>query len=309
MKSRHFVSIAATPLDDIMEIFDVTRRQKEVLAKEGRLGPILEGKTLGMLFEKPSLRTRVSFEVAMAQLGGHTTTLGQSEVQLGQRETICDFARVLSRYVDVIAARVFKHAHIEEMARNSRVPVINALSDYSHPCQALADLWTVKERCGKWEGVKLTFIGDGNNVARSLGFLCAKLGVRFALASPEGYGFAPDYLKKLERAGENKKFTLEMGNDPRKLIRGADAVYTDVWASMGQEAEREKRRQAFAAYQVNGKLLKLARPGAIVLHCLPAHRGEEITDEVMDGPQAAVYDQAENRMHTERALLTLLVEK
>jgi ornithine carbamoyltransferase len=309
MKSRHFVSIASTPLEDLLEIFDVTARQKETLAREGRLGPLLEGKTLGMLFEKPSLRTRVSFEVAMAQLGGHTTTLGQGEVQLGQREAVCDFARVLCRYVDVIAARVFQHRHVEEMARNSRVAVINALSDYSHPCQALADLWTFKERVGRWEGAKLAFVGDGNNVARSLGFLCAKLGVRFALASPPGYGFDDAYLEKLERTVENKKFRLEMGADPKRLLRGADAVYTDVWASMGQEAEREKRKKEFAAYQLNEKLLRWAKPGAIVLHCLPAHRGEEITDGVMDGPQAAVYDQAENRMHTERALLTLLTKK
>ncbi|MGO8705555.1 MAG: ornithine carbamoyltransferase [Candidatus Brocadiia bacterium] len=309
MKSRHFVNIASTPLEDLLEIFDVTARQKETLAREGRLGPLLEGKTLGMLFEKPSLRTRVSFEVAMAQLGGHTTTLGQGEVQLGQREAVCDFARVLCRYVDVIAARVFQHRHVEEMARNSRVAVINALSDYSHPCQALADLWTFKEHVGRWEGAKLAFVGDGNNVARSLGFLCAKLGVRFALASPPGYGFDDAYLEKLERTVENKKFSLEMGADPRKLLRGADAVYTDVWASMGQEAEREKRKKEFAPYQLNEKLLRSAKPGAIVLHCLPAHRGEEITDGVMDGPQAAVYDQAENRMHTERALLTLLTKK
>jgi len=187
--------------------------------------------------------------------------------------------------------------------------VINALSDYSHPCQALADLWTFKEHVGRWEGAKLAFVGDGINVARSLGFLCAKLGVRFALASPIGYGFDDAYLEKLERTVENKKFSLEMGADPKKLLRGADAVYTDVWASMGQEAEREKRKKEFAAYQLNEKLLRCAKPGAIVLHCLPAHRGEEITDGVMDGPQAAVYDQAENRMHTERALLTLLTKK
>jgi ornithine carbamoyltransferase len=307
MKSRHFVTVAETPLDDILEIFDTTARQKEMLKKEGRLGPVLEGKTLGMLFEKPSLRTRVSFEVAMTQLGGHVTTLGQSEVGLGQRESVTDFARVLSRYVDVIAARVFKHAHVVEMARNSRVPVINSLSDYAHPCQALADLWTVKECLGQWEDVKLVFVGDGNNVARSLAALSAKLGCHFVLCAPKGYGFDPEFLKKLERSVANKKFRLSQGSDPAKLVRGADAIYTDVWASMGQEAEQEKRKKAFAKYQVNGRMLKLARPHAIVLHCLPAHRGQEITDEIMDGPQAAVYDQAENRMHTERALLSLLV--
>jgi ornithine carbamoyltransferase len=307
MKSRHLLSIAETPLDDILEIFDVTARQKEALKKEGRLGAILSGKTLGMLFEKPSLRTRVSFEVAMTQLGGHVTTIGQGEVGLGKRESVADFARVLSRYVDVIAARVFKHEHIVQMARNSRVPVINSLSDFAHPCQALADLWTVKEVLGQWEQVKLVFVGDGNNVARSLAFLCAKLGCHFVLCAPKGYELKPPFLKRLKAAVENRNFKFTQGSDPKKLLRGADVVYTDVWASMGQEAEQEKRNEAFAKFQVNGEMLKLAHKHAIVLHCLPAHRGEEITDEVMDGPQAVVYDQAENRLHTERALLTLLV--
>jgi len=307
MKRRHFITIAETPLADLFEIFDVTARQKECLAKDGVLGHVLAGKTLGMLFEKPSLRTRVSFEVAMEQLGGHAIFLGQSEVQIGQREAVCDFARVLSRYVDGITARVFKHEHVVELARNSRVPVINALSDYSHPCQALADLWTIFEHFGKWEGLKLAYIGDANNVARSLGFISAKLGLRFSIAAPSGYGFNRTYLRRLERCVENKAFTLEMVPDPRKAVRSADVVYTDVWASMGQEAEREKRKKAFAPFQVNNRLLKHAKKEAIVLHCLPAHRGEEIADEVMDGPRAAMYDQAENRMHTERALLALLL--
>jgi len=237
MKSKHFVSIADTPLDDLYEVFAVTQRQKQTLAEEGRLGSLFTSKTLGMFFEKPSLRTRVSFEVAMTQLGGHVTFLGADEVQIGKREAICDFSRVLSRYVDCIVARVFKHRHVVGIARNSRVPVINALSDFAHPCQALADLWTVMEYLGRWEGAKLVFVGDGNNVARSLGFLCAKLGVSFALASPKGYGFDKAYLKKLERAVESKKFKLQLGDDPRKLVRGADAIYADVWASMGQETE------------------------------------------------------------------------
>jgi len=309
MKSKHFVSIATTPLEDVLEIFETTERQKRALATDGLLGPIAYGKTLGMLFEKPSLRTRVSFEVAMTQLGGRSIFLGQNEVQLGGREAMCDFGRVLSRYVDIIMARVFKHRHVEELAANSRVPVINGLSDYSHPCQALADLWTVKEHLGKWEGLKMTFVGDGNNVARSLGFLCARLGMKFALVGPSGYGFDAAYLKKLETCVDNRKFSLEVGSDPKKLLRGADVVYTDVWASMGQEAEKEARKKAFLPYQVNNALLKSARPNAIVLHCLPAHRGEEIADEVMDGPQGAMYDQAENRLHTERALIALLMKK
>jgi len=309
MKSKHFVSIANTPLNDIYEIFATTARQKLALSEEGRLAPLLDGKTLGMLFEKPSLRTRVSFEVAMNQLGGAVVFLGANEVQLGKREAIRDFARVLSRYVDCISMRVFKHRHVVEIARNSSAPVVNALSDYEHPCQAMADLWTMMECLGKWEGTKLVFVGDGNNVARSLGFLCGKLGVKFALAAPKGYGFDAAYLKKLERAATNRRFSFTTGSDPKKLLRGADAVYTDVWASMGQEAETARRKKALAPYQLNGKLLKAAKPDAIVLHCLPAHRGEEITDAVMDSAQSVVYDQAENRLHTQRALLTLLMQK
>lgn len=307
MKIKHFTSIADTPLLDLFEIFEVCARQKQTLEEEGRLGPICDGKTLGMMFEKPSLRTRVSFEVAMHQLAGNSLFLGASEVQLGKREAVCDFARVICRYVDGVVARVFQHKHVLEIARNSRVPVINALSDYAHPCQALADLWTVMEYLGEWEGLKLAYIGDANNVARSLGFICAKLGVKFTIATPSGYGFKQGYLRKLERCVENKKFSLHEGRDPVKAVKNADVVYTDVWASMGQKHEAEARKRAFAAYQVNNKLLKHAKKEAIVLHCLPANRGQEIADEVMDGPQAACYDQAENRMHTERALLTLLM--
>ena len=307
MSFNNFISIADLSIEDLFEIFEVCARQKEVLATEGRLGPICDGMTLGMLFEKPSLRTRVSFEVAMHQLAGQSLFLGAEEVQLGKREAVRDFSRVICRYVDCIVARVFQHKHVVEIAENSRVPVINALSDFAHPCQALADLWTIMEYLGKWEGVKLAYIGDANNVARSLGFICAKLGVKFAIASPSGYSFDKAYLKKLEKCVENDKFKLQIETDPKKAVRGADAIYTDVWASMGQKDQEEERKKAFAAYQVNNKLLKSAKKDAIVLHCLPANRGQEIADEVMDGPQGAMYDQAENRMHTERALLTLLI--
>jgi len=309
MKSKHFISIDKTPLDDLLEIFEVTARQKQTLATDGLLGSVCTGKSVGMLFQKPSLRTRVSFEVAISQIGGHVTCLGADEVQIGEREAVKDFARVISRYVDCIVARVFKHKHLVEIAKNSRVPLINALSDYAHPCQALADLQTMKECFGKWEGTKLCFVGDGNNVARSLAFLCAKLGVKFALAAPKGYSFDDAFIKRLKKSATNKNFKLEIGTDAKKLLRGADAVYADVWASMGQEEETAIREKAFKDYQLNQKLLNMAKPSAIALHCLPAHRGSEITDEVMDGPQAAVYDQAENRLHTERALLTLLMQK
>jgi len=306
MQIRHFISIADTPLDDIQQIFETTELQKKQL-REGNLPRPFEGMTLGMIFEKPSLRTRVSFETAMTQLGGHAIFLGQAEVGLGQREAVCDFARVLSRYVDGMAARVFLQRHILELAENSRVPVINAMSNDLHPCQALADLLTVKERLGSWDGKKVCFIGDGNNVARSLGYLCAKLGVAYAVACPPGYELDQAWVDDVNRAAGGKHVAIELGNDPREGVRNADAVYTDVWASMHQKQEAEERNKAFAGYQVNADLVALANPGAIVLHCLPAVRGQEITDEVMDGPQAAVYDQAENRLHTQRALLTLLL--
>lgn len=291
---------------ELQQLFSLAAAQKAALRRGERLPQILQGKTVGMLFEKPSLRTRVSFEVGVSQLGGHSIFLGAQEVQLGKREAIKDFARVICRYVDLIVARVFKQEHLEEMARESRVPVINALSDYLHPCQALGDFLTIREHFGDWAGRKLAFVGDGNNVARSLALLAARLGVRYVLAAPEGYGFTEDFLAWARQAGRNPEIAIT--HDPLAAVADADIVYTDVWTSMGQEAEAETRRQRFRPFQVNAQLMTRARPEAIFMHCLPAHRGEEVTDEVMDGPHAVVYDQAENRLHAQRALMTMLFQ-
>ena len=289
---------------DIELIYAVAAEQKSILEADGMLKPVLINRVVGMLFEKPSLRTRVSFEVATTQLGGHSLFMGAGEVQIGKRESVADFARTMSRYVDMIVARTFSQAHVEEIARESRVPVINALSDYEHPCQALGDMLTIKEHLGGFDGRKVCFVGDGNNVARSLALICGALDVPFAIAAPEGYGLAADFLNLLKKYAPRAK--VETGTDPAKLLKGADVVYTDVWASMGQEAEAEKRKQVFRPYQVNSALLKRASKKAIVMHCLPAKRGDEISDEVLDGPQSVVYDQAENRLHAQRALMTLL---
>jgi ornithine carbamoyltransferase len=307
MRIRHFISIPDTPTEDILEILNEAARQKAALA-EGPLPPILAQKTLGMIFEKPSLRTRASFETAMTQLGGHAMFLGPQEIAMGKREAVCDVARVLSRYVDIICARVFLQKHVVELAQSSRVPVINAMSNDLHPCQALADIMTVRERLGAWEGKKICFVGDGNNVARSLGYIAAKLGVAsYAIASPKGFEMDADSLKTMRQCAGGRKMTITAGNDPRKLCVGVDVIYTDVWASMHQKDEEEQRKAIFQGFQVNDALVALAAADAIVLHCLPANRGQEITDSVMDGPCSAVYDQAENRLHTQRALLTLLL--
>lgn len=307
MQIRHFVSIADTPKSDVEEILDEAARQKAALA-EGPLPPVMAQKTLGMIFEKPSLRTRASFETAMTQLGGHAMFLGPQEIAMGKREAVCDCARVLSRYVDIICARVFMQKHVVELAENSRVPIINAMSNDLHPCQALADILTVRERLGTWEGKRLAYVGDGNNVARSLGCIACKLGAAaYAIASPEGYELGDADVEVMKQCAGDREVEITVGNDARALVADADVVYTDVWASMHQKAEAEGRKVAFASYQVNSDLLSVAKPDAVVLHCLPANRGQEITDEVMDGPQSAVYDQAENRLHTQRALLTLLL--
>ena len=285
---------------DLLSIADLGREELErvietaLAMKQGDGGAPLAGRTLALIFEKPSLRTRVSFDVGMAQLGGHTIYLSQAEVGLGMREPISDVARVLDRYVDVIAARTFAHETIEELARYARAPVINALSDLEHPCQALADLLTIRERKGTLRGVRIAYLGDGNNVARSLALGAAALGAEFAIASPGGFGL-PDItgIRNVE--------------EPEDAVRGADVVYTDVWTSMGQEAEAGMRREAFTPYQVTPELMARAAPDAVFMHCLPAHRGEEVVPEVIDGPQSVIYDQAENRLHAQKAVLALLL--
>ncbi|MCL6430629.1 MAG: ornithine carbamoyltransferase [Anaerolineae bacterium] len=275
--------------------------------RSGGNPPLLAGKTLAMIFQKPSLRTRVSFEMAMRHLGGAAMYLSPDEIGLGKRESVADVARVLSRYVDGIMARVFAHAHVVELARCSRVPVINGLSDYSHPCQGLADLLTIYEKFGRLSGIKLAYVGDGNNVLTSLLFGGSKVGMRIASANPPGYEPAQDVLEQARGFAAASGGSVEVTHDPHEAVRGADVIYTDVWTSMGQEAEREQRLRVFPPYQVNSRLVSEAQPHVVVMHCLPAHRGEEITDEVIDGPHSVVFDQAENRMHAQKAILVRLL--
>jgi ornithine carbamoyltransferase len=275
--------------------------------KKGGNTPILAGKTLGMIFQKPSLRTRVSFEVGMLQLGGHALYLSPNEIQLGSRESVPDVARVLARYVDGIMARVFAHSDVEALARYALVPVINGLSDFTHPCQGLADLLTVYEKRGKLQGVKLVFVGDGNNVCNSLLFGGALAGMHVVAATPKGYEPQKAVVEKSRAVAAKTGGAIAVENDARVAVSGADVIYTDVWASMGQEAEAAAREKIFAPYQVNAALVNAAKPDVLVMHCLPAHRGHEITDDVIDGPHSVVIDQAENRLHAQKAVLAMLM--
>jgi ornithine carbamoyltransferase len=272
------------------------------LKRERRASPDrpLEGRKAALVFQKPSLRTRVSFEVAMLDLGGHALYLSPAEIQLGQREGVVDAARVLSRYVDLIVARVYLHSDVVGLARHATVPVINALSDLEHPCQILADLLTLRERFGQLRGLRLAYVGDGNNVTNSLALAAPRLGIQMTVGCPPGYEPDPTILEQAEG-------NIELFNDARQAVRDANAVYTDAWYSMGQEGEAELRRPIFQAYQLNAELMAQASPGAVAMHCLPAHRGQEITDEVLDGPASVAYDQAENRLHAQKALLLELV--
>ncbi|KKO20627.1 MAG: ornithine carbamoyltransferase [Candidatus Brocadia fulgida] len=307
MKCKDLISIADLLPSDIEEIFTVTRELKEWHAK-GYDEKCLNGKILGMIFEKSSMRTRVSFEVAMVQLGGHAIYLTQGDINLGKREAVKDGARVLSRYVDGIVIRTFGQETIQELARYATVPVINALSDYLHPCQALTDMYTIKEKFGTYTNVKIAYIGDGNNVARSLAQICAKLGIHFYVASPKGYELSSEFLAKAKQMAEGYD-VIHLSHDPKEVAKNAQVLYTDTWVSMGQEAEKAVRQQAFRDFQINNDIVKLAKNDVKVMHCLPAHRGEEITDDVLDGPNSIVYDQAENRLHVEKALLKLLLRK
>jgi len=307
VKLRHLVSVADLSKEEIEALFQETHILKEALRK-GEPDNSLAGKTLALVFEKPSARTRISFEVAMTQLGGHAVYLSREDIGLGVRETVKDFALMASRQVDAIAARTFAHSTIEELAENSSVPVINALSDYLHTCQALTDLFTIQEKLRSLKDVKLAYVGDGNNVARSLAVTCAKLGVRFTVSSPEGYGLSDDFMAFLKTLvpGDLKGIFSQTTN-PQDAVKKSDVVYTDVWASMGEEAEAAERKKIFRPFQVNSELLKFAKPESLVMHCLPAHRGEEITDEVIDSPQSIVFDQAENRLHIAKAVLKFLL--
>jgi ornithine carbamoyltransferase len=300
---RHYLSVADLRPDEILALLD---NALELKRYPGSTSHELAGKTAALVFQKPSLRTRVSFEVAMLQLGGHAVYLSPAEIQLGQREGVVDAARVLSRYVDVIVARVFLHADVVGLADNATVPVVNALSDREHPCQILADLLTLYERRGSLRGLRLAYVGDGNNVAHSLALAAPALGIDLRFACPDGYEPDPTILEQAQ-TNTLDKGAIELFRDPREAVRGADAVYTDSWYSMGQESEADARAPAFQRYQLNSELLAHAAPDAVAMHCLPAHRNQEITDAVMDGPASVVYDQAENRLHVQKALLLRLL--
>ncbi len=297
---KHLISISDLTKSEILDILSVAEKLKDE-RKRGILKDYLRNKSLAMIFELPSTRTRVSFEVAMADMGGHALYLGWNDLQLGRGETIGDTARVLSRYVSVIMARVKDHRTVLELAKNSDVPVINGLSNLEHPCQILADLLTIKEKKGL--NVKLAWVGDGNNVCNSMILASAILGFEMSVATPRGFEPNEDILKMAGEIGE----TPEITNNPVKAVENADVIYTDVWASMGQESEREERLKVFRNFQVNSNLVEKARDDVIVMHCLPAHRGEEITDDVIDGRHSVVFDQAENRLHAQKAILLRLV--
>jgi ornithine carbamoyltransferase len=305
VRGRDLLSIADLSSEEV----DTILRTALSLKRDGGGTGLLERKTLGLIFEKPSLRTRVSFDVAMQQLGGHAVYLNQAEVGLGQREPVADVARVLSRYVDVIAARTSSHQTLLDLARHADVPVINALSDEEHPCQAMADLLTVLEHFGKVRGVRMAFVGDGFNVAQSLAEAAALTGVEFAMASPDGYELPSGIVSIISETARVNGGSFEQHASAADAVRGADVVYTDVWASMGQEDTYAQRKEAFAGYSVTADLMALAKPDAIFMHDLPAHRGDEVTEEVIEGRQSVVFDQAENRLHAQKAILALVASE
>ncbi len=305
MKQKHLLSLKDYSREEIEEIFDLAAQIK---ADPAAYSGALAGKSLAMIFQKASTRTRVSFEVGMFQLGGTALYLGANDIQLHRGETVADTAKVLSRFVDGIMARVFAHQDILDLAKHGSVPVINGLSDLLHPCQALADYFTLRERRGTLERLKVAYVGDGNNVCHELMIGAVKLGMSFAAACPKGY--EPNQLIVKSSVRDAQKARLQIPvvtTDPLAAVAGADVVYTDVWASMGQEAEAEARKEVFAPYQVTTDLMAAAHPDAVFMHCLPAHRGEEVAAEVIDGPQSVVFDEAENRLHTQKALLILLL--
>ncbi len=309
LKGRDFLCLADFTRSELMAFLETAKMLKERYYAGEIYLPLLKGRQLAMIFQKPSTRTRVSFEVAIEQLGGHALYLGWKDLQLGRGETVADTARVLSRYVHGIMARVYEQRDLEELARYADVPVINGLSNLTHPAQALSDMYTIWEHKGRLEGLKLVFVGDGaDNMAHSLLIAAAKLGLHMVIATPKGYDPDPEIYKRAEEAAQESGAVIEVTRDPREAVKGADIVYTDVWVSMGQEEEMERRMKDLAAYQVNSELMRLAKPTAVFMHCLPAHRGQEVTDEVIDGPQSVVWTQAENRLHVQKAILALLMK-
>jgi ornithine carbamoyltransferase len=302
LQGRSFTRVADWSRDELLQVLDLADdlKRKQQAGEEHRLLP---GRTLGMIFQKPSTRTRVSFEVGIYQLGGTGLYLSAGDLQLGRGETIKDTAVVLSRYLDAIMIRTFAQADVEELATHASIPVINGLTDSSHPCQALADVMTIRERFGRLEGLKVVYLGDGNNVCASLMVACAKLGMDFVAATPASYRPPEEALHIAHDAGGS----VELTDDPRGAVEGANVLYTDVWTSMGQDAEREQRLRDLAGYGIDAKLVQRASDDAIVLHCLPAHYGEEITEEVLYGPHSAVWDEAENRLHAQKALMAMVI--
>lgn len=302
LKGRDFLTLLDFSTEEILDLLALAADLK-AKQKAGVSYTPLSGKTMAMIFEKPSTRTRVSFEVGMIQLGGQAMYLNGNDLQLGRGETIADTARVLSQYVDVIMIRTFAHQKVEELAEYASVPVINGLTDDDHPCQALADLLTIYEVKKTFQGVKLAYVGDGNNVANALLVAAAKVGMNVAIACPPGYEPKAEYVEAARQIGEKTGATVVVTHDPLVAVAGADAIYTDVWTSMGQESESAERLQVFQPYQVNEELVKAAKPDYLFLHCLPAHRGEEVTAGVMDGPNSVVFEQAGNRLHAQKAIL------
>jgi ornithine carbamoyltransferase len=303
---KHFIAVSDYQPHELQEMLDLAVKLKKERFSGGNQ-PILKGKVLGMIFQKPSLRTRVSFDMAMRHLGGDALYLSPAEIGLGKRESIADVARVMSGYVDAIMARVFEHQHVLELAKWSSIPVINGLSDYNHPCQAMADALTIYEKFGTLKGINVTFVGDGNNVAVSLMHICTKLGANFTIASPEGYDLPANAIETARQFAQTSGSKLFFVRNPHEAVKGAKVIYTDTWTSMGQEEETKIREQVFPPYQVNQKLVEEADKDVIVMHCLPAHRGQEITDEVADGPHSALFPQAHNRLHAQKAILVKLL--
>ncbi len=306
LKGRDFTRIGTWNSEELKTALDLADELKE-LRKQREPHELLPGRMLGMIFQKPSTRTRVSFEVGIVELGGYGLYLSANDLQLGRGETIKDTGHVLERYLDAIMIRTFAQEDVEQLAEHADIPVINGLTDYSHPCQALADLMTIRERLGRLSGARLAYLGDGNNVCISLMVGAARFGMRFVAATPEGYEPDANAVMAARRAAVQMGGTVELTRDANEAAHEADVLYTDVWTSMGQEKESDRRRKDLAGYRIDGELLSHASPDAIVLHCLPAHYGEEITEEVLYGPQSAVWDEAENRLHAQKALLALIV--
>lgn len=304
-KLRHFCTVPDLSVEEIERVLEIARVTKADIHR-GIQSKHLLGKTLGMIFEKPSMRTRISFQMAMIQSGGFAIDLKGDEIGLGKRESAKDIAKVMSRFVDAIMVRTFAHKNVEDLAKYASIPVVNGLSDYDHPCQALGDIMTVREHLGDVRGLTMTFVGDGNNVSRSLATICTMLGMNFILSAPEGHDFEPEFIPSLKKRLGVKPLVQHV-RDPKKAVKHADVIYTDVWASMGQEKEAAERKKRFAPYQVNEGLMRIAPKHCLFMHCLPAHRGDEVTDGVVDSKNSVVYDEAENRLHAQKGLLIYLL--